>query len=783
MKISKTDSIESLIQQITVKSAAAGGIYTWLDNTLKFHTVYLEVQPKQIALDVANEELSRAQQAFSKILARVQILEDCLTEENLKMQRALAEKDDAVRTKERLARQIDLAERLVDGLASSRIIWTKRVETFKNDLETLLGDVLLASTFISYTGYFSRSYRINFVNKWRSAIATTKGVIPMRVDLQPLSIMIDDADIAEWMNQGLPADQTSYENAAILIYCLRWPLMVDPQGQGLRWIKNLFTDKLVTLRYNSKGYLDRVEAAVRRGDTLLLECIEENIDSILEPIINRNLIRKGKIVKFGDKEIDYHPNFRLIMQTRLANPHFRPEIQAQTTLINFSTTRDGLEAQLLAEIVAVERPDLEKSKFEVTKQQNEYKINLKKLEDSLLARLATAEGNFIQNVELVVTLERTVNTSLEIEQKKIEAEKFSQQIDRTRELYRPTAIRACIIYFIINDLSKIHPMYQFSLKAFRSVFLKAIDYAEQSEDLRIRIDNLIDAITFASYSYIVRGLFEEHKLIFTIQLLLQILTEKGEIDMVELDLLLRNPQEAHAGSPVEFLNEKAWGSIKALSLLQIFHGLDRDIETSSKRWKKYVESEAPELEKPPGEWKSKSTMQHLCILRAVRPDRMLYALKLFIAEKLGKKYIESRTPDFSRTYEESSKSIPMFFILSPGVDPLKEVETLGKKLGYTSQAGKFYNISLGQGQEIVAENALEISAKEGHWIVLQNIHLVRHWLPILERKLERILETGQENFRLFMSAEPSADFSTHVIPQGILENSIKITNESHTGKN
>jgi dynein heavy chain len=93
---------------------------------------------------------------------------------------------------------------------------------------------------------------------------------------------------------------------------------------------------------------------------------------------------------------------------------------------------------------------------------------------------------------------------------------------------------------------------------------------------------------------------------------------------------------------VEFLNEKAWGSIKALSLIPIFHGLDRDIETSNKRWKKYVESEAPELEKPPvnhlhsfrkihflfqGEWKGKSTMQQLCILRALRPDRMLYALK------------------------------------------------------------------------------------------------------------------------------------------------------------
>lgn len=127
-----------------------------------------------MALDAANEELSRAQQAFAKILARVQVLEDCLTEENLKMQHALAEKDDAVRTKERLARQIDLAERLVDGLASSRIIWTKRVETLNNDLGTLAGDVLLVATFISYAGYFTRLYRESLINKWRSTIVSTK---------------------------------------------------------------------------------------------------------------------------------------------------------------------------------------------------------------------------------------------------------------------------------------------------------------------------------------------------------------------------------------------------------------------------------------------------------------------------------------------------------------------------------------------------------------------------------------------------------------------------------
>ena len=64
----------------------------------------------------------------------------------------------------------------------------------------------------------------------------------------------------------------------------------------------------------------------------------------------------------GDKEVEYHPKFRLLMQTKLANPHYKPEMQAQATLINFTVTQNGLEDQLLAEVVATERPDLEKTK-------------------------------------------------------------------------------------------------------------------------------------------------------------------------------------------------------------------------------------------------------------------------------------------------------------------------------------------------------------------------------------------------------------------------------------
>lgn len=59
-----------------------------------------------------------------------------------------------------------------------------------------------------------------------------------------------------------------------------------------------------------------------------------------------------------------------------------------------------------------------------------------------------------------------------------------------------------------------------------------------------------------------------------------------------------------------------------------FRNLDRDIETSSKRWKKFVESDCPEREKFPQEWKNKVSLQRLMMMRALRPDRMTYAMSL-----------------------------------------------------------------------------------------------------------------------------------------------------------
>jgi len=764
------------------KSLAAGGLCAWTINVIRFYHVYCDVEPKRLSLAQANAELAAAEDKLSKIKAKIKELDDSLAELTASFEKATAEKLKCQEEADNTAKTINLANRLVGGLASENVRWAEAVEKFKEQATTLPGDVLLTSAFISYVGSFSKSYRKDLLNqKWLSFIGSLKVPIPLTQDLDVLSLLTDNATVAQWNNENLPSDRMSTENATILVNAERWPLMIDPQLQGIKWIKTKEGEDLKVVKLGNKGYLDQIENAVSNGDCVLIENIGESLDPVLDPIIGRNTIKKGRYIKIGDKEVEYHPNFRLILQTKLANPHYKPEMQAQTTLINFTVTREGLEDQLLANVVAKERPDLEETKAELTQQQNQFTITLKELEDSLLSRLSAAGGNFLGDYALVENLETTKRTAAEIEVKAKEAKVTEVKINEAREAYRPAAARASLLYFILNDLNKINPIYQFSLKAFSVVFEKAIEKAEPSSEVVQRVNNLIDCITFSVFIYTTRGLFERDKLIFTAQVAFQILLMKKEINSAELEFLLRFPVVLTHSSPVDFLSNTCWGGIKALSGMEEFRNLDRDIEGSAKRWKKFVESECPEKEKFPQEWKNKSSLQKLCMLRALRPDRMTYAVKNFVEEKLGSKYVEGRTIEFAKSFEESGPGTPIFFILSPGVDPLKDVEALGKKIGFTTDNKNLHNVSLGQGQEVVAEQALELAAKEGHWVVLQNIHLVKKWLPTLDKSLELYSAGSNENYRVYMSAEPAPTPAGHIIPQGILEISIKITNEPPTG--
>jgi dynein heavy chain len=104
----------------------------------------------------------------------------------------------------------------------------------------------------------------------------------------------------------------------------------------------------------------------------MIEAIGQDIDAILDPLLSRAFIKRGKnqFVKLGAEEVEIAPGFKLYLQTKLINPHYKPETAAQCTIINFLVTEKGLEDQLLASVVRVEKPELEQEKEQLTSMQN-----------------------------------------------------------------------------------------------------------------------------------------------------------------------------------------------------------------------------------------------------------------------------------------------------------------------------------------------------------------------------------------------------------------------------
>ena len=205
------------------------------------------------------------------------------------------------------------------------------------------------------------------------------------------------------------------------------------------------------------------------------------------------------------------------------------------------------------------------------------------------------------------------------------------------------------------------------------------------------------------------------------------------------------------------------------------------------RFKEWVSELAPEEVKLPLDWKKldQTPFQKLLVLRCLRPDRMTSALADWIMLSLpnGKDFMHcdgssSFYDVLHSSFEDSNNVTPLFFILSPGADPVKEVEAMGRKMIGLQANVNYHNIAMGQGQDVVAMAKLDMGHKEGHWVMLQNVHLMPKWCQSLEKCLDNFaVEGSHPNFRCFLSADPS-----NGIPIGLLERSIKLTNEPPQGK-
>ena len=636
------------------------------------------------------------------------------------------------------------------------------------------------------------------IRKWRPLTEEEieERLIPENIPQFDIQEMLSDAmEIRDWTYSGLPADELSLENAIITVRAKRWPLIIDPQMQANKWIRNYYRSRNInTYKITNKNLFNNLKNCISNGFPCLIENVEQTIDSSLEPILANQVFKQGAgyYLSMGgsEKPIQYINTFKLFMTSKMANPHYLPEISIKVTLINFTVTRKGLEDQLLVEVVKHEKPELEAQKDNTMLSINNSKKLISDLETSILNLVKDAGNDILDNDILVNKLDESKVQSAAIKETLATAEVTARTINKERTSYHPIAVRGSILYFAIASLANIDSMYNYSLEYFLKLFNQRLNKSQTSKDINTRVDILINDITISFYEKISRGLFEKDKLLYSFLIVTSKLLNDLTIDEKEWQFFLRG-----AGSYNPKIDDKhvyytkgvdKWMDMETyLKITSFKEGCDHfynidDVIANFNAddialFKKYMSSDMPHLEKFPKELEEKVPgFRKLVLVKQLREEKLIFAIKHFIETSFDKRFLESPPFSVPTAYDDSLKTTPLIFILSPGANPVKFLRDFARNMNITMR-----NISLGQGQGDIAKRAIMDSIKTGEWVCLENCHLARSWMPKFEEILEEVNDKEAEindNYRLWLTSMPSDTF-----PASILQSGVKITNEPPKG--
>lgn len=127
--------------------------------------------------------------------------------------------------------------------------------------------------------------------------------------------------------------------------------------------------------------------------------------------------------------------------------------------------------------------------------------------------------------------------------------------------------------------------------------------------------------------------------------------------------------------PFDWITSNAWDNITELEkvLPETFTGVANAITLNPKEWQRWFLSMRPEPENAPlpGEWETKceEKLKKMIVLRCLRPDRVIFAIRNFVGDLMKKEFLEVKPTSLQEVFEESEPSTPIIFVLSPGVDP------------------------------------------------------------------------------------------------------------------
>lgn len=249
-----------------------------------------------------------------------------------------------------------------------------------------------------------------------------------------------------------------------------------------------------------------------------------------------------------------------------------------------------MENQLLSVVVRTERPDIEEQRETLILETSENKNLVQQLEDSLLREIAADQGNMVDNIDLIETLDNIKSRANEVMTKLFLAEVTSADIDKLREGYRPAATRGAILFSVLADMATVNTMYQYSLISYVEVFIHSLKRSLPDPVLVKRLQNIIPTLTKNVYDYGCIGIFERHKLLFSLQICMKIERSVGNVNQKQLDFFIKGSmvlEKSPQVNPTRWLLQSGWEDILKLAsdFPDKFEQLPEELRDYEDEWK------------------------------------------------------------------------------------------------------------------------------------------------------------------------------------------------------
>ena len=671
-------------EQATAKraSAAAVPLAVWVKANVRFSYVLEKIGPLEAEQAALVQNLERSEVKLAKLAKILESLDHKVHQMKTRFEQLTTEAAKLRIEVEKEEEIITAAENLVGKLEGEHRRWSDQVGELTNELKQLPWKGLLAAAFITYLSKSPEDERRSKLAEWLEYTGLES--------FNLRHFLSTESEQLKWKAEGLPSDDVSMENALMILQGELVPFIIDPSQRATEWLKTHLKDtRLEVVNQQDSNFTTALELAVRFGKTLVIQEVD-GVEPLLYPLIRKDLESQGPrfVVQIGEKVIDYNEDFRLFLTTRNPQPDIPPDVDSVISKVNFTTTRAGLRAQLLASTIQNEKPDLEQRKTELLKSEEALKVQLSALEESLLEELASAEGNILENKSLLESLNQTKAKSTTIATSLSESQELQASLDKERDSYLPLSQFGSLLYFVISDLNKLNNMYSFSLSSFLRLFQRALKSKQDIGNTDLRIRTLTSTMQSLVYEYVCRSLFKADRLMFALHL----------AHGIQPQLFQPNEWEAFTGQivtgtvrrqeSIKQMKESApsWCSQEqAVEINQIksnFPSLYNSLSFHNRdTWSGFIKHPHCEREFPHLAVGKITAFQQLLVIKALRPDRLQSAMELFTVRALSLKELSPANLNLRRIYETDTLATePILVIISPGADPSQEIQELAESV-------------------------------------------------------------------------------------------------------